>query len=168
MAAPLAAAQQMAALLPPGPLLELGCGAGGITRALARAHLVTAVDRDPARLAACRGNLTAAGLSHNLRLICCDLTRPGLRAPGGPHRFAAAVLDPDWSPAGAAPDQWTSDLSAMRPPADGLIRLALRYAPVVVIRLPRTLAGTPELAALGGRGCRSGGKVAGCGFYGCG
>lgn len=36
MATPLAAAWDMCAHLPPGPVLELGCGAGGITRALAQ------------------------------------------------------------------------------------------------------------------------------------
>ncbi|MEW5914651.1 MAG: class I SAM-dependent methyltransferase [Thermodesulfobacteriota bacterium] len=151
MAAPLAAAQAMAAALPPGPLLELCCGVGGITQALAAAHPVLAVDRDPIRLAHCWANLAAAGLAERVSLLCCDLTRPALCPAAGPPAFVAAVLDPDWSPKGAPSDQWTDRLDQMQPPAQELIHLAFAYAPLVVIRLPRTLASTPELASLGGR-----------------
>jgi SAM-dependent methyltransferase len=140
MATPLAAARDMCARLPPGPVLELGCGVGGITRALAPEHQVVAVDRVPGRLAACKENLSALGLALRVELICSDLARPGLRPPGGPPRFAACVLDPDWSPAGAPIGQWTDDLSLMQPPASDLLKLAFEFSPHAVIRLPRHFA----------------------------
>jgi len=43
MACPEEAAREMVKNLPAGPVLELCCGAGGITRALAASHAVLAV-----------------------------------------------------------------------------------------------------------------------------
>ncbi len=130
----------MCTRLPPGPVLELCCGVGGITRALAGEHQVVAVDKSPSRLAACRKNLAALGLDQGVKFICTDLARPGLRPPPGPPRFAACVLDPDWSQAGAPQDEWTGDLSRMRPPVVDLLRLAFEFSPHAVIRLPRHFA----------------------------
>ncbi len=141
MAAPLEAADAMCALLPPGPVLELCCGVGGITRALADGRQVLAVDASPARLAACRQNLTRLGLNQKVELVCNDLHHPGLGPPPGLPRFAACVLDPDWSPAGQPAEQWSDDLNAMQPPVEALLRLAFEFSPLTVLRLPPAFVG---------------------------
>jgi len=138
MACPQEAAAGLAAELPPGPVLELCCGVGGLTRELARAgRRVLAVDKDCSRLKANRANLAALGLEGQVSHLCCDLRRPALRTPASAAPFAACLLDPDWSPPGKPPDQWVSRLKDMSPPADDLIGLAFAFSPLVLIRLPR-------------------------------
>lgn len=138
MACPAGPAAELATLLPPGPVLELCCGVGGLTRELARAgRQVLAVDQNLERLLSNRANLAALGLERRVAYLCCDLRRPALREPANALPFEASVLDPDWSPPGAPPEKWTSHLSQMDPPADDLIKLALSLCPLVVIRLPR-------------------------------
>lgn len=131
MAAPLAAGLALGRLIPPGPVLELCCGLGGLTRGLA-------LDRSPARLAQARANLAAASPCHPVRFLACDLTRPVLQLPAAPD-FSAVVMDPDWSPAGASPQQWAARLGQMRPPADALIAWARAFSPRLILRLPRDL-----------------------------
>jgi len=147
MACPRSAAEELAARLPPGPVVELCCGVGGITRALARRGPVVAVDRDLRRLAANRRNLARYGLADRVQLLCCDLRRPALRARKG-YAFAACVLDPDWAPAGRPPRVWTRRLEEMQPPVPALVALGLELAPRVVVRLPREADPVP-LASLG-------------------
>lgn len=56
------------------PLLELGCGTGRALIPLAAAgHQITGVDISPALLARARQKLTAAGQTHNARLVAADL-----------------------------------------------------------------------------------------------
>ncbi len=138
MAAPLAAGLALGRLIPPGPVLELCCGLGGLTRGLARGHPVLALDRSPARLARARANLAAASPCHPVRFLACDLSHPALRPPAAPG-FSAVVMDPDWSPAGASPRQWAARLGDMRPPADALLAWARAFSPRLVLRLPRDL-----------------------------
>lgn len=162
-------AAQLSAMSPPGPLLELCCGVGGLTRELARelaraGREVVAVDQSLERLQANRANLAALGLERRVSYLCCDLRRPALRAPEGPPSFAASLLDPDWSPPEQTPDQWTGKLANMDPPADELIRLGLELSSLVVIRLPRAIRGdslksvSPGLVSrkmgVGGKGWR--------------
>ena len=65
-------------------VLEVGCGAGELTRALARrAARVVALDLSPAMLARARAN--CAGLA--VELVCADF----LRAPLAPRSFDAVV-----------------------------------------------------------------------------
>jgi len=141
MACPAGPAALMAAALPPGPALELFCGVGGITRELAKTgRRVLAVDQSPARLMANRENLAAMGLESRVAHLCCDLRRAALhRRPGG-KPFAAAVLDPDWSPAGRPPHEWAGALPDLEPPVGALLELALGLAPLAVLRLPSALA----------------------------
>lgn len=139
MACPADAAGALAARLPSGPVLELCCGLGGITLALAARGPVLAVDIDHRRLFANRANLTAAGLAGRARHLCCDLTRPALSAPLG-GGFAAVVADPDWSPAGARPHQWTDDAGLMRPALPELLERAAAWAPAIALRLPLAAA----------------------------
>lgn len=142
MAAPLTAGLALARLIPPGPVLELCCGLGGLTRGLARHHPVLALDRSPARLALARVNLAAAAPTHPVRFLACDLTRPALRPPAAPG-FSAVVMDPDWSPAGTPVWRWAARPDQMRPPADALAAWAGAFAPRQVLRLPR---GFPDQA----------------------
>lgn len=139
MATPADAARELVRGLPAGPYLELCCGVGGLTRQLARRGPVLAVDRRADRLAACRANLQAAGARHPVNFLCTDLTRPALGPDPRGLPFTAALLDPDWSPLGASPAAWTADPEEMTPPVAALVRLALRLAPLAVLRLPPDL-----------------------------
>lgn len=145
MATPRGAALALSALIPPGPVLELCCGVGGLTRGLAARHEVLAVDRDRTRQAQARNNLRAAGLGAQLAMVCCDLARPALRPGKG---WAACVLDPDWSPPGRPPWQWASRLEDMQPPALALVRWARGLSPRLALRLPPSM-GLEPLAELG-------------------
>lgn len=136
MAAPLTAGLALGRLIPPGPVLELCCGLGGLTRGLAQDHPVLALDRSLARLAWARANLAVSAPAHPVRFLACDLTRPALRPPTSPS-FSAVVMDPDWSPAGAPVWRWAPRPGQMRPPADALAAWASAFAPRLVLRLPR-------------------------------
>ncbi len=136
MACPAGAAALLAQRLPAGPVLELCCGLGGLTLALADRGPVVAVDRDHPRLLANRANLAEAGLAGRARHLCCDLSRPALAAPPGGSPFSAVVADPDWSPAGARPEDWSGAPELMRPPVPALLAWAAAWAPLLVLRLP--------------------------------
>lgn len=138
MAAPRTAGLALGRLIPAGPVLELCCGLGGLTRGLAQGHPVLALDRSPARLVWARANLAVSAPAHPVRFLACDLTRPALRPPIAPG-FSAVVMDPDWSPAGAPTRQWAMRLDQMRPPADALIAWASAFSPRLALRLPRDL-----------------------------
>ncbi len=57
-------AARLAAALPGGSVVDLGCGIGGDLLAFARAGLVTAgIDQDPVRVAMAQANLAALGLA---------------------------------------------------------------------------------------------------------
>lgn len=134
MATPLAAARRLAARLPPGRALELCCGVGGLTMALARHRRVVAIDQNPARLAQAQANLAAHGLADNVDLLCCDLRRPALEPR--PGLFRLVVMDPDWAAAGDPPENWANNLERMQPRADELIRWAQGFRCTLIMRLP--------------------------------
>ncbi|HLU53847.1 MAG TPA: 23S ribosomal RNA methyltransferase Erm [Pseudonocardia sp.] len=70
-------AARIAALVPPGPVLELGAGDGALTRRLAaRAGTVTSVELDPDRVAALRRTLGG-----RVRVVHADLLRFRLDRP---------------------------------------------------------------------------------------
>ena len=70
-----------------GPILELGCGTGRVSLALAQAGFdVTGVDSSSAMLAMARAHAADAGLSAQLRLEQCDV-----RALLFERRFALAI-----------------------------------------------------------------------------
>jgi 23S rRNA (adenine-N6)-dimethyltransferase len=70
---------RIAALVPPGPVLELGAGDGALTRQLAvRAGDVTAVELDPARAAGLR-----RALGGRVRVVQADMLR--VRLDGVPN-----------------------------------------------------------------------------------
>ena len=109
-------AARLAAAIPAGSVIDLGCGIGGDLMAFARAGLVAGgVDLDPVRVAMARANLEALGL-------------PGAAQVGDattidPRAFDAAFADParrggrgrvfdveGWTP----PWAWVLDLLARR------------------------------------------------------
>lgn len=107
-AAPVAA-HRATRLAPRGHVADLGCGIGGDTLALATAGArVTAVERDPLRLAMARANAEALGLSERIDWRLSDLvvaappranalfSDPGRRA-GGQRRFHVESYDPPLS-----------------------------------------------------------------------
>ncbi|TQM15329.1 23S ribosomal RNA methyltransferase Erm [Pseudonocardia kunmingensis] len=72
------AAARIVALVPPGPVLELGAGDGALTRQLAaRSGDVTAVELDPGRVAGLR-----RALGRRVRVVQADMLR--MRLDGAP------------------------------------------------------------------------------------
>jgi 23S rRNA (adenine-N6)-dimethyltransferase len=75
---------RIAALVPPGPVLELGAGDGALTRRLAvRPGPVTAVELDPGRVATLRRTLGS-----RVRVVQADMLRFRL---DGPHHVVSNV-----------------------------------------------------------------------------
>jgi hypothetical protein len=100
------AAHRAARLAVYGHVADLCCGAGADALAIAAVGtLVTAVDRDPLRLALCRANAAALGLSERITTVELDLLAesppladvlfcdPGRRA-GGRRRYSADEYEP--------------------------------------------------------------------------
>ena len=124
----------MASRLPSGPILELCCGVGGLTRVLARNHKVVAVDQNYDRIIQAQANLRHLGLDANVDFICCDLANPAIKPI--PGKFRIVILDPDWSASGDPPNVWTDDLTRMRPDADKIIRWAQGFRCMIIMRMP--------------------------------
>jgi hypothetical protein len=59
---------------PPGPILDLGCGIGGDTLALAQRRPVIAYEIDPVRLRLARANAEACGLAQRIDFRLADWT----------------------------------------------------------------------------------------------
>jgi len=68
-------------------VLDLACGIGGDTIGLARRCFVTAVDRDPVRLAMAKRNLEVYGRADRVEFVCADVTQIPLETD-------SAFLDP--------------------------------------------------------------------------
>jgi hypothetical protein len=91
---------------PFGPVADLACGIGGDALALAEAHAVLAVDRDPLRLAILQENAHAYGYAARILPIRADLTHfsppraealfcdPGRRTAEGRRVFTTAAYQP--------------------------------------------------------------------------
>ena len=109
-------AARLAAAIPGGSVIDLGCGIGGDLIAFARAGLIAAgVDQDPVRVAMARANLAALGLAGAVQV--------GDATTVDPSGFGAAFADParrggrgrifdvdGWTP----PWPWVLDLLAGR------------------------------------------------------
>ena len=104
---------------PPGPLLELGCGIGGDTLALARRRPVIAYELDPLRLRLAQANVAAIGLADRVEFRQADWTAE--LAAGRIPPAAAAFADPARRHAGKR----IFRLDAIQPPLAWLLRLQM-------------------------------------------
>lgn len=82
----------IAAYVPDGPILDLGCGIGGDLLALAAHRPVIGIEMDGARLALAQANVAALGLAERVQLIEADWT--ALRRAGQLPKAVAAFADP--------------------------------------------------------------------------
>jgi len=128
-------AQRMHELAPPGPLLDLGCGIGGDTLALALFRPVIAWESDPTRAAFARANLDAianlpgAGPLHPVEIRSGDWTAAAL------PDAAAAFADPARRISGARGEsRRVFSLHTMQPPIERLLPL-LEHLPLLVVKV---------------------------------
>lgn len=102
---------------PPGPVLDLGCGIGGDTLALAQYRPVIAIEQDPVRLRFAQANAAALGLESRVQAIQADWT--GLLAAGQLPATAAAFADPSRR----VGERRVFSLYQIEPPLPALLRL---------------------------------------------
>ena len=120
---------------PPGPVLDLGCGIGGDTLALARHRPVIAFELDPVRAAIAQANAAAVRPPFPVTVHCADWT--ALAAAGALPAAAAIFVDPARRDEGRR----IFDPAGLIPPLATILALA---APLLAIKLmpglPHTLA----------------------------
>ncbi len=121
-------AQEIHRRSPPGPVLDLGCGIGGDTLALARFRPVIAYERDPVRLALAQANVQALGLADQVAFRQADWVAE-LDA-GRLPRAAAAFGDPSRRRAGRR----LFRLHQMEPPLEAFLALAERV-PLLAVKV---------------------------------
>lgn len=115
---------------PPGLLLDLGCGIGGDTLALAQQRPVIAIDSDPLRLRFAQANAEALGLAGRVTFLHADWT--ALRAAGQLPPAAAAFADPARRTAAGR----IFHLRQMQPPIAELLRLQAQLPALGVKVMP--------------------------------
>lgn len=134
MSARKAAAVYLASRLPRGVILELCCGVGALTIAIARqCEKVFAVDIDPNRIQYAKENVARRGLT-NVEFILGSALDYELYGNLSPD---AVVADPDWAAKSESDkSRHTSSLSLTQPPTDMIHRLVVnRLTSNLVIRI---------------------------------
>lgn len=103
---------------PPGPVLELCCGAGhiGLLAVLDSQHWLVAVDADPVACDYARYNAATAGLADRVEIRNLPLAE----ALSPDERFAVIIADPPWVPSAHTADFPEDPVFAIDGGADGL------------------------------------------------
>ncbi len=99
-------------------ILDLGCGIGGNTIALADVARVTSIERDPLRLAIARANAEACGVAERVTFLHADLLSDPL------PEADAAFCDPGRR---TSEGGRIFDPRRYEPPLDAVLRLAARF-----------------------------------------
>jgi hypothetical protein len=115
---------------PPGPLLDLGCGIGGDTLALAQHRAVIALERDPVRLRFAQANAAALGLAERITFLHGDWS--SLLVANQLPAAAAAFADPSRR----VGERRVYSLHQMEPPIDTLLALQARLPALGVKVMP--------------------------------
>ncbi len=115
---------------PPGSLLDLGCGIGGDTLALAQRRPIIAFEQDRVRLQFAQANTAALGLSAQIEFRQADWTT--LLANNHLPQAAAAYADPSRRAAGKR----IFSLYQMQPPLPVLLQLQQQIPSVAVKVMP--------------------------------
>lgn len=123
-------AQWIDRFAPTGPVLDLGCGIGGDTLALARYRPVIAVDVDPVRLGFAQANAEALGLAGQITFLQADWTT--LVAENGLPPASAAFADP----ARRVGEKRIFSLHQVQPPLRELLRLQQQIPHVGIKVMP--------------------------------
>ena len=118
---------------PPGPILDLGCGIGGDTLALARHRPVIAYETDPLRLRFAQANATALGLSDRVEFRQTDWT---VELAANRLPFAGAAFA---DPARRVEGRRLFGVEQMIPPLSLLLRLQERI-PALGVKVAPGLA----------------------------
>ena len=122
---------------PYGAVADLACGIGGDALALARVTQVTAVDRDPLRLAMAAANALACGVAERVTFVEADLEQ-------APPPDAEAIF---FDPARRSDGRRVFALKDYRPPV-ALVRRWRNSIPAIGVKVAPGVA-DEELAALG-------------------
>lgn len=146
-------AAELLAEAPPGPVLELGSGAGqiGLLAISRQRRALVCVDSSAAAVSFARRNAEAAGLADLVEVRERDLEH----AADGEERFALVLADPPWVPS-AETERYPDDPdSAIDGGPDGLdvARLCVQVAAPLLLPGGSLLLqlGTPEQAEALGR-----------------
>jgi predicted O-methyltransferase YrrM len=115
-------------LAPSGALLELGCGIGGDTLALAEQREVIAYEIDPLRLRLAEANVQAMGLASRVTFYQADWTEE--LAAGRLPQAAAAFADP----ARRVNEQRVYSLARIQPPLNALLA-AQEHVPALGVKI---------------------------------
>ncbi len=119
---------------PAGPILDLGCGIGGDTLALAGYRPVIAYEQDPVRLRFAQANAQALGLDDRIDFRLADWTQE--LAAGRLPQAAAAFVDPSRRRGARRifrPEEMQPPLSALLALRDHVPGLAVKMAPGVSV-----------------------------------